>query len=201
MPTPVEDVAVLSSEVHHQAVPHEQFAWLRAERPVAYLTTGDPHLVQNAWVVTRHADVVKLDMDEEHLTAAPGHTLHRRPIFQEPHLLNTDGADHARLRRLVSRGFTPRVVRAFEAYIGDLVVGILDEALPLGTFDFVDQVAADLPVHAICHLMGAPVEDRSFILACANALAGDSDAEYMGADAGRLVVSANGCALHNRAAH
>jgi cholest-4-en-3-one 26-monooxygenase len=181
-----DSLSVLASSTHEDGVPYEQFARLRRERPLAFVETFDSHLVERAWIVSRYQDVVALDADEERLSAAPAFTLHRRPIFQQPHVLNTDGAEHMRLRKLVSRGFTPRVVRSFEAFIAEIVTKLLDDALPLGGFDFIDQVAADLPVHAICHLMGAPVEDRDFILACANALAGDSDPEFTGSNAADL---------------
>jgi cholest-4-en-3-one 26-monooxygenase len=98
--------SVLSSSVHALGIPHDDLAWLRENDPVSLRQTNDEHLVPRAWEVTRHADVVALEVDDQRLSAAPGFTLHRRPIFTEPHRLNTDGAEHERLRRLVSRGFT-----------------------------------------------------------------------------------------------
>jgi len=77
-----------------------------------------------------------------------------------PSFLFLDPPDHTRLRRLVSKAFAPKVVRALEPDIETLVDGLLDAAAAKGSMDVVDDLAYPLPVAVICRLLGVPVEDE-----------------------------------------
>ena len=75
-------------------------------------------------------------------------------------LLFLDPPDHTRLRKLVSKAFTPRTVERLRPHIAELVDGILDEAAERGELDVVADLGYTVPVTVICELMGVPVEDR-----------------------------------------
>ncbi len=95
-------------------------------------------------------------------------------------MLDTDPPAHTRLRRLVNRGFTPRMVTRFEEHYAQLTAELLAKAVAQGTFDFVTDVAAELPLMAIAELLGVPVEDRHKLFDWSNKLVGNSDPEYVG---------------------
>jgi cytochrome P450 len=77
-----------------------------------------------------------------------------------PGFLFLDPPDHTRLRRLVSKAFVPRVVKALEPDITSLVDGLLDEVARAGHFDVIADLAYPLPVAVICRLLGVPIEDE-----------------------------------------
>jgi cholest-4-en-3-one 26-monooxygenase len=94
-------------------------------------------------------------------------------------MINMDDPDHQRIRKLVSGGFTPRVVRAFEQHYADLAAGVVDKALSGdGAFDGVKDVAAELPLLAICEVLGAPEADRFRIFGWSNTLLSSEDPDY-----------------------
>ena len=76
-------------------------------------------------------------------------------------MLNMDPPDHTRYRKLVNRGFTPRMIRQLEDHIRDMTVRIVDEVVADGgECDFVVDIAAELPLEVIAELIGVPHEDR-----------------------------------------
>lgn len=80
--------------------------------------------------------------------------------FGTPGFLFLDPPDHTRLRRLVSKAFSPKVVRALEPDIAALVDGLLDSAEQAGSFEVIADLAYPLPVAVICRLLGVPIEDE-----------------------------------------
>jgi len=80
--------------------------------------------------------------------------------FGPPGFLFLDPPDHTRLRKLVSKAFSPRVVKALEADIVGLVAGMMDRVAEKGRFDVVADLAYPLPVAVICRLLGVPLEDE-----------------------------------------
>ena len=98
-------------------------------------------------------------------------------------LIAMDPPEHTRHRKLVNRGFTPRMINALEPHIREITTRILDRAIAKGTCDFVVDVAAELPVEVIADLIGVPQEDRHKIFEWTNqsigaADAGEVDPEY-----------------------
>jgi cholest-4-en-3-one 26-monooxygenase len=173
-------VDVLSPEVYLDGPPWERLAWLRANAPVYDHPLDDPLLVDRCWVVSRHDDVRAISRDPATFSSADGIHLRRTATHHfRPNMINMDDPDHQRVRKLVSGGFTPRVVRAFERHYADLAQGVVDRALAGGgTFDGVRDVAAELPLLAICEVLGAPEEDRFPIFGWSNTLLSSEDPEY-----------------------
>ena len=176
----VQTVDVLSPAVYLDGPPWERFAWLRANAPVYHHVLDDPVLVERCWVVTRHEDVRIVSRDPATFSSASGIHLRRAATHHfRPNMINMDDPDHARVRKLVSGGFTPRVVRAFERHYADLAAGVLDRALAAGgTFDGVEALAAELPLLAICEILGAPEADRFRIFTWSNTLLSSEDPDY-----------------------
>jgi cholest-4-en-3-one 26-monooxygenase len=175
-----EGVDVLSPEVYLDGPPWERLAWLRAHAPIYDHPLDDPLLVDRCWVVSRHEDVRAVSRDPETFSSGDGIHLRRAATHHfRPNMINMDDPDHQRVRKLVSSGFTPRVVRAFERHYADLAAGVVDRALAGGgPFDGVRDVAAELPLLAICEVLGAPEEDRFRIFGWSNTLLSSEDPDY-----------------------
>ena len=80
--------------------------------------------------------------------------------FGTPGFLFLDPPDHTRLRRLVSKAFSPKVVKALEPDIATMVDGLLDKVADAGEFEVIADLAYPLPVAVICRLLGVPIEDE-----------------------------------------
>ena len=163
--------------------PHDQFSWLRRHAPVYWHADGGAPGWPGFWAVTRHADVGHISRHPEIFSS------HRRLVlFAEPAeaeiemqrlmMLNMDPPQHTRQRSFVNRGFTPRMIGRLEKHIREICDTLIDEVVPRGTADFVTDVAAQLPLHVICELVGAPVTDRAWIFEKSNMLVGFDDPEF-----------------------
>jgi cytochrome P450 len=151
------------------ADPYPAYAWLRTHAPVhkAALPSG----VQ-AWLVTRYTDArqaladQRLSKNPEQHTERAAHGKGKIGIPGErsanlmTHLLNIDPPDHTRLRRLVSKAFTPRRVAAFEPRVRELADQLIDAFADRGEADLIHEFAFPLPIYAICDLLGVPSEDQ-----------------------------------------
>ncbi|GAC1400539.1 MAG: hypothetical protein NVSMB60_14170 [Mycobacterium sp.] len=98
-------------------------------------------------------------------------------------MIMMDDPEHTRLRKIVSRGFTPRSVERLRAELGERAQRIAAEAAAAGSGDFVLQVARELPLHAIAGLLGVPLEDREQLFEWSNRMIGDDDPEFEEFDA------------------
>src|SRR5439155_25129222 len=90
-------------------------------------------------------------------------------------LIKTDPPRHARLRRLVNRAFTPRMVGRLEPRIRDIVTEILDAVTPAGRCDFVNDVAEPLPLAVIGEMLGLPRGDWAYLVGLNNRQIGAAD--------------------------
>jgi cholest-4-en-3-one 26-monooxygenase len=169
-------------------LPLEQYRYLREQAPVYLQAIDDPQLIDEVWVVSRYEDVRMVDRDAETFSSGRG-ILTRAfdPGLVEhggkPIMINMDGAEHRHNRRVVSRGFTPVVVREFEAHFRGLAAQIVDRAVAKGTFDFVKEIAVEMPLHAIADLLGVPRGDRDQFLTWINAFSVPTDPAYAASEA------------------
>lgn len=164
-------------------LPLEQFERLRHEAPVYRQTISDPLLVDWAWAVTRYDDVVACARDHHRLISGRGVTLrHFEPTLEEsggkPSMITMDGDRHVRNRRIVSRGFSPNVIRTVRERFRDICTRTIDAAFAKGSVDFVEDVAVWLPLHAICDLMGVPDADREDVLRWTNTFSVPTDPDF-----------------------
>jgi cytochrome P450 len=148
--------------------PYPAYAWLREHAPVH--KTRLPSGVE-AWLVTRYVDA-KQALADPRLSKNPAH--HDEPAHAKgktgipgerkaelmTHLLNIDPPDHTRLRRLVSKAFTPRRVAEFASRVQELTDDLIDRFAGKGSADLIHEFAFPLPIYAICDLLGVPREDQ-----------------------------------------
>lgn len=196
-------VEIFFPSTYDTAVPYDLFARLRAESPVRWIPeppVGPWRAGPGYWAVFRHADVKHVLRTPEDFSSHLGATQIRDPDtpadlgFVQVQMLNMDPPDHSRLRRIVAAAFTPRAVRALERTIAERAAALFEE----GACDFV-EVAADLPVWTLAHVMGVPAQDKRLLYDWASRVIGYQDDDYAGlstADveqltpAGRLALAA-----------
>ncbi|MFI6468887.1 MULTISPECIES: cytochrome P450 [unclassified Streptomyces] len=191
-------------------VPHPEFAELRKTAPVWWCAqpAGIAGFQDDGyWAVTRHADVKYVSTHPELFSSNTNtavirfnESISREQIdVQKLIMLNMDPPEHTRVRQIVQRGFTPRAIRSLEGALRDRARSIVDAALSQanknnGTFDFVTNIAVELPLQAIAELIGVPQEDRTKIFDWSNKMAAYDDPEYaiteeIGAEAAMELVS------------
>lgn len=180
-PAPGPDDADISDpDTFVAGVPHATFQRLRREDPLSWWPEHD---AAGFWSVVRYKDLLAASRDVATFSSAQGITLEEMSPadFQaRRNLLEFDPPEHTRYRRLVSKPFTRREVRAYEGAIRELAVAVLDEALPgPGThrLDFVEDVAKQLPMRMLGRLLGVPDEDGPWLVEKGDALLGNFDPE------------------------
>jgi cholest-4-en-3-one 26-monooxygenase len=155
-------------ELYRQGFPHDVFSALRRDDPVHWQAI--PERLNGAhdpgfWVLTRHADVQAANRDPDLFTAFDGPQLALTPAMAGSMLVSMDGREHTRLRRLISAGFTPRMVRRLDDQVRVWAASIIDRALERGSCDFVQEVAYQLPMNVIGDIVGIPIGDRPEVFA------------------------------------
>ena len=124
------------------------------------------------WWVTRYEDAEAVLLDDERFVRDPRLALppERFAEFQanllesiafvDSHMLNRDGDDHRRLRRLVSKAFTPRMIERLRPRIQEIADELIDRVAPDGAMELVSAFAFPLPITVIAELLGVPPADR-----------------------------------------
>jgi cytochrome P450 len=150
---------------------HETFAAMRERDPVFQQPGLDGETP--IWFLTRYDDVVAVLLDDERFVLDPANALTPEELEASPspippelaelinrHVLTTDGEDHRRLRRLVTKAFTPKMVEQLRPRIQEIADELVDGMEPRGEADLVDSFAFPLPIIVIAELIGIPAEDR-----------------------------------------
>src|SRR5580693_1874697 len=113
------DVDVLNPDLYNGRLPHEQYTLLREQAPCHLQRITSPGMIDQAWVVTRYADVRQISRNAEDFLNYRGVSLRSSGLTGKenghPAMISLDGAEHDRSRRIVNRLFTRRAVSAFEA--------------------------------------------------------------------------------------
>jgi cholest-4-en-3-one 26-monooxygenase len=158
--------------------PHDFFDHLRRDEPVHWHESTN--YAPGFWVVTKYADVIAVERDvKTYSSARGGALLDDQGEGTELMMLNQDPPQHTRLRNLVARGFTPKVIKQMEPHIREAAKVIVDRQVgSTDVVDFVPNFAAELPLVVIAELLGVPYEDRHKIFEWSNRLIGNSDPEY-----------------------
>jgi cytochrome P450 len=157
------DIDLTQASLHRDGFPHEVFNTLRREAPVWWqaLPEEDDHCIDPGfWVLSKYDDVQAVSRDAELFCSIDGPTVSHTPEMRGKMLISMDGKSHTRQRKIISSGFTPRMVGRLEERARTWAAKIVDEALERGTCDFVQDVAYQLPMHMIADIVGIPVEDR-----------------------------------------
>ncbi|SDC68429.1 cytochrome P450 [Rhodococcus tukisamuensis] len=180
-------------DIYAHRIPVEELAEVRKAEPVFWVEQPDGVGGFNDggyWLVTRHEDIRDVSMRSEVFstwenTAIPrfADDMQREAIeLQRFVLLNKDAPEHTKLRKLVSRGFTPRAINGLKAELKDRAEAIVKAAAAEGNGDFVTQVAAELPLQAIAELIGVPQEDRGKVFEWSNQMTSYDDPEFADID-------------------
>ncbi len=145
--------------------PYAVYARLRAEQPIHESPIG-------AWVLSRYADCAAILKDHRSSSDARNSDIFKNAVEQgqidpeQQALSNTqpflflDPPDHTRLRGLVSKAFTPKVVEGLRPRIQELVDELLDAVAAKGSMEIIEDLAYPLPVVVICEMLGVPAEDH-----------------------------------------
>ncbi|MCX4670781.1 cytochrome P450 [Streptomyces sp. NBC_01381] len=188
-------------------VPHDRYRVLRDRHPVAW--QDEPEVLDwpagpGFWAVTRHADVVRVLRDSGSYSSHLGATQIRDPApddlpFIRRMMLNQDPPEHGRLRRLVSRAFTPRRLERFESLARDRARSLLAAAADRaragdGTCDLVADVTDDYALLNLSDLLGVPEADRGLLLHWTQRVIGYQDPD----EAGELTLDADGKPVNPR---
>ena len=197
----------ISNEVYRNGPPHELYTLMRHEAPVVRHRGIDPGSPEWFWAISRHADVVEVSRRfQVYSSAAKGALVNQdRPDLEVARMLvDTDPPEHTRLRNIVSRGFTPKVMRLLEDHFREVAVGLVENAIADGNVEFVESVSSELPLVAIAELLGIPYEDRRKVFDWSNRMIGATDPDYSGgledasAAAAELYMYANEMAAQRR---
>ncbi len=177
------DIDLYSPDTFVPGVPHEQFELLRRDAPVFKhpYPAGGPR--EHFWCITRHEDLVAVNRDNATFSSWRGSALIDDPDPDSLEMsrmlrLNMDPPEHTQLRKIVNKGFTPKMIRSLMDHLREESRQIVERAREMGEVDFVEEVAAELPLIAIAEFLGVPVEDRKVIFELSNRLVGHSDPEY-----------------------
>ncbi len=175
-------------DVYAQRIPVEEFAEARRTAPVWWNAQPDGaggFHDGGYWVVSRHADIKEVSRRSDIFSSSENTAITRfrddivrdQIELQRVILINKDAPEHTKLRRLVSRGFTPRAINSLETALNNRAKRIVEEAAASGQGDFVTQVACELPLQAIAELLGVPQEDRGKIFDWSNQMTSYDDPE------------------------
>ncbi|HEY5250546.1 MAG TPA: cytochrome P450 [Acidimicrobiales bacterium] len=134
--------------------PYRAFAWMRQNAPAYWDEAGQ------VWGITRYADVRAIGQDPQTFSSAQG----SRPNTPLPYMIDIDGPEHRRRRRLVSAGFTPDAVRQRQPRVRQVCDEIIDAVCEKGSCDLVADIAAPLPLIMIADMLGFPSDDWSRLL-------------------------------------
>jgi methyl-branched lipid omega-hydroxylase len=177
---PLEERAAAFAVLRRQ--PHPV---LFREISVPFVRGGDGYRA-----LVRHADVTEASRRQDVFSSEPSATsIQDFPAYMGPYfgsLINMDDPRHAKIRRIVSRAFTPKMLARTENDIRRRAARIVDELIATGPGDFVAKVALRLPVEVICDMLGIPGSEYARVIARTNLILGNSDAEYTGITPGEV---------------
>jgi cholest-4-en-3-one 26-monooxygenase len=176
----VADIHLTDPSAFADGVPHHWFTYLRTHAPVCWIDEPDG---PGFWAVTSHADCTTVNRDYEHFSSAARATfIWELPpselATQQMLMLNMDPPLHTRYRRLINKGFTPRMVASLREQIHITADAIIDSVIESGHADFVTDIAAQLPLTVIADLLGVPAADRVKMFDWSNQMVGNADPEY-----------------------
>jgi cytochrome P450 len=169
------------------ADPYPTYARLRSSAPVYRAALPDG---RGVWLITRYEDVLAVLKDKrfvkdwrgaltpEQLAQVPPIPEVMKPLSRN--MLDTDPPDHERLRALVSKAFTPRLIERLRPRVQAISDGLLDAVQGRGEMDLIDDYAFPLPITVIAELLGVPAEDRNNFREWSDAaVSGNASQEYM----------------------
>jgi cholest-4-en-3-one 26-monooxygenase len=177
----LSDVDLNDLDAFEAGTPHEQFKLLRNQAPV-HRHPGAPG-DSPYWCITKHADLKMISKNPEIFSSEEAGTMMRDPdpetiAMLRQIMLNMDPPRHRQYRAIVNKAFTPRMVKSLDRAVDGIIARVLDNVAEKGECDFVDDIAAILPMEVICEMVGVPQSDRRAIYDLGNKMVGFDDPEY-----------------------
>src|SRR5689334_9363893 len=181
-------------DIYTERLPMEEFAELRASAPIWWNEqapgNGGGFHDGGYWAITKLDDVKEISRRSDIFSSYENGVIPRfnNEIAREDIevqrfvMLNMDAPHHTRLRKIISRGFTPRAVGRLEEELRERAQKIAKAAAAAGSGDFVEQVSCELPLQAIAGLLGVPQEDRDKLFRWSNEMTAGEDPEYADVD-------------------
>jgi cytochrome P450 len=183
--TPVSDTELIySPDTYVRSVPHGALTRLRHSTPVVWVEekpVDDWPAGPGFWAVLRHADVRRVLRDPRTFSSHLGATQIRDAEdlgYVRRMMLNMDPPEHSRLRRLLTKAFTPRAVTRLAERIQRRAYALVGAVADHGEADFAKEMAADLPLLTLADVFGVPESDRWLLFDWSNRVIGYQDAEY-----------------------
>ena len=178
-------------ELYESGVPHEHFRDVRRSAPVTWVAQTPEAAAgmlgaQGYWVVSSHADVAAVSKNSKDFSSHENGAIIRfgadmtrdQVELQRVMLINQDPPDHTKTRGIISRGFTPRSIGLLHDVMVKRADVIARNAIEKQEGNFVEDVAAELPLQAIADLLGVPQEDRRKLFDWSNEMIAYDDPEY-----------------------
>ncbi|CAJ1579309.1 cytochrome P450 [[Mycobacterium] wendilense] len=192
-PNIASDFDFLDADLNLAGLPVKELAELRKSDPVHWVDVpggtagfGD----KGYWLIAKHADVREVSRRSDVFSSSmdgaipvwPEGMTREAIDLQRNVLLNMDAPHHTRLRRIISRGFTPRAIGRLKDELNRRAQNIVTTAAAGGSGDFVEQVSCELPLQAIADLLGVPQDDRDKLFRWSNEMTAGDDPEYADID-------------------
>lgn len=163
-----------------KGIPQDAFATMRANDGLTWTPSSDEH-GSGFWSVTRQADLVTVSRDTNTYSSAVGHIqiydIDADALDARASMIDMDPPVHTRLRRLVSSAFTPRHVQGYQVAIKARVRDALDKFEAAGGGDWVEAIAAPIPIGVISDLMGVPEADHDYMVELSDHLVAGTGSE------------------------
>lgn len=175
----MSSINLANPDVFANGAPWSLFEELRKNSPIHWSEEEKPN--SGFYSVTRFHDIVKVLRDAETFTSERFTNLEEVDAEQEEarrSLLETDGNRHRALRRLLQGQFTPQAVAKYETFLRGITATTLDNAFAKGSFDFVQEVAADFPIQVLAKLLDVPESDTGQLIDWGNRMIGFDDPEH-----------------------
>jgi cytochrome P450 len=181
MSTTADPIDLADHDAFLDAVPHAWFARLRREDPCHWNPEPDG---PGFWALTRYEDIRTVHRTPEVFSSELGGTsledLEPEQIEARKSMIDTDPPRHHELRAIVNRRFTPRAVTAWSEQVRGVARTVIDAALAEAEFDFVAEIASEIPMQVFAEILGVPQERRREIIAIGDRLLGNADPEFAG---------------------
>ncbi len=183
LPASVDDVQLDRPEFWEAPAEEREgaFALLRRERPISFTEEFEPPPEMplpkgpGYWSVTRHADVIEASRRSDVFCSSQGTQIPDLPAELNEFfgsMIAMDDPRHGRLRRIVSRGFTPKALAQLQDGVERRAEALVDVVIDKGECDFVTEIAAPLPLGIICDMMGIPDSQMQFVFDQTNIILG-----------------------------
>jgi cytochrome P450 len=174
------DIDLASHDFFVDAFPHEAFRLLREHDPVHWQPEPPPN--HGFWAITKYHDVETVIDDPGTFSSERGGVILEEMAPDElearKSMMETDPPRHTRMRKIASPLFTPRAMKEYEGYCRDIARDVLDKALAKGEFDFVLEVAKELPIRVLVRILGVPDKDTDRLIEWGDTMIGNTDPEY-----------------------